>query len=229
MPSGIKGKDYTSNTEGFEKITICGGITIGKRPSIKTTVKEAIDYWCMHIKECDLSVDWSEADTHCWRCGCEKNLQRCHIIPYPLGGKDVPSNIVLLCSRCHAEGPNVTDSEIMWDWIRAYKVTFYGTFWVLMGMREYKHMYRKSFSSEINDILECAGVHRSHIDELIKENMRIIGNEASNHFGQPYFNASTIAGLYRMMLKRITKELGISFPIENSRESRLVAPWWDKV
>ena len=26
----------------------------------------------------------------------------------------------MLCKRCHADGPNVTDPEIMWDWIKAY-------------------------------------------------------------------------------------------------------------
>ena len=59
----------------------------------------------------------------------EKNLQRCHIIPNSLGGKDEASNLVLLCKRCHADGPNVEDPEIMWDWIRAYGVPFYDTFW----------------------------------------------------------------------------------------------------
>ena len=67
----------------------------GKREPIKTTIQEAIDYWSEFVHESDISVDWSESDTHCWRCGCEKHLQRCHIIPDSLGGKDCPENIVL--------------------------------------------------------------------------------------------------------------------------------------
>ena len=47
---------------------------MGKRSNIKTTIQQAVDYWASRIDECELSVDWSEADTHCWRCGCEKNL-----------------------------------------------------------------------------------------------------------------------------------------------------------
>ena len=110
---------------------------MNKRAQIKTTIRQAVDYWVQYIDECDLSVDWAEADTHCWRCGCEKHLQRCHIIPDSLGGEDKPENIVLLCARCHAEGPNVTDPSVMWDWIKAYKVPFYDTFREIMGHKEY--------------------------------------------------------------------------------------------
>ena len=67
---------------------------MGKRSNIKTTIQQAVDYWASRIDECELSVDWAEADTHCWRCGCEKNLQHCHIVPDSLGGQDTPSNIV---------------------------------------------------------------------------------------------------------------------------------------
>lgn len=101
-----------------------------------------------------MSVDWSEGETHCWRCGCKKKLQRCHIIPDSLGGKDEPSNIVLLCKRCHADGPNVLDSEIMWDWIKAYNVNFYGEFWSIQGMKEYEFIYKKSPVEEMSTFLK---------------------------------------------------------------------------
>ena len=68
---------------------------MGKRMSIKTTIKQAVDYWASRVDECDLSVDWAEADTRCWRCGCEKSLQRCHIIPDSLGGQD--TRLILFC------------------------------------------------------------------------------------------------------------------------------------
>ena len=60
---------------------------------MKTTLEEAIDYWVKYQDESGLSVDWAEAKERCWRCGCERNLQRCHIVPYALGGKDEPSNM----------------------------------------------------------------------------------------------------------------------------------------
>ena len=198
------------------------------RPTIKTTIKEAVDYWSRHVSECGLSVDWREAETHCWRCGCEKNLQRCHIIPHALGGRDEPANIVLLCSRCHAEGPNISDPEIMWDWIRAYGVPFYETFWSLRGMREYKFIYRKSVVSEIKDISNATGTpyDPNQLDELVKVHMKKIQEEVSVHFGQPYLNDATVAGLYRMVLKNIAESLNVCFPLENSQNNNSVGPWW---
>ena len=67
-----------------------------------------------HEEECGLSVDWAEAHERCWQCGCKRGLQRCHIVPHALGGEDAPSNLVLLCGRCHLDNPNVADTEVMW-------------------------------------------------------------------------------------------------------------------
>lgn len=106
---------------------------MSRRSKIQTSIQSAVEYWSRRIDEDEISTDWREADTHCWRCGCQRNLERCHIVPHTLGGTDEPSNIVLLCKRCHREGPNVTDPEIMWDWIRAYRVPFLETFWIIRG------------------------------------------------------------------------------------------------
>ena len=62
--------------------------------TIKTTIAEAVDYWSRHQSECGLSVDWAEAHERCWRCGCERDIERCHIVPDALGGPDAPENIV---------------------------------------------------------------------------------------------------------------------------------------
>lgn len=59
-----------------------------KRKNIKTTKEEIINYWIQFEDECDLNFDWSEADIICWRCGYERRLHRCHIIPDSLCGKD---------------------------------------------------------------------------------------------------------------------------------------------
>ena len=199
-----------------------------KRPAIKTTIEAAAEYWSKRIDECDLSVDWSEATTHCWRCGCKKNLQRCHIIPDALGGKDQPDNIVLLCSRCHAEGPNVKDPQIMWDWIRAYGVALYETFWDIMGMKEYKFIYQKSLDAEIQDILLSAGITEPDkcLKDMIQKSLKSVVQEASFHFGQPYFNAATMAGLYRMMLKDFARSLDVCFPPPETDKQELIRPWW---
>lgn len=121
------------------------------RKNIKTSKKEIADYWFSIIDECGLSVDAAEAHERCWRCGCEYPLEKCHIIPDSLGGKDKASNLVLLCCRCHVENPNVTDPEVMWDWLRAYGTAFYDTFWVIQGIKEYEFIYKKSLNEEFKE------------------------------------------------------------------------------
>lgn len=68
---------------------------MSKRGNIKTSRKQIIEYWETCQDECELSVDWAEAEERCWRCGCETNrkLDRCHIIPHALGGKDVMQKV----------------------------------------------------------------------------------------------------------------------------------------
>lgn len=164
-----------------------------KRPPIKTTVSEIVEYWARHICESDLSVDFSEAHERCWRCGCKRKLERCHIVPHALGGLDEPSNFVLLCGRCHLDNPNVSNPQIMWDWLKAYKTTFYDTFWMLRGMEEYEKMYSRSFQTELKD----RGLEDdSDMEEILKDKV----NGASYHFGDPHFNSATIAGILRMTL-----------------------------
>jgi|TARA_R110002074_G_scaffold195866_1_gene362413 hypothetical protein len=108
-----------------------------KRPHMKTTYEEIIDWGMRNIDECGFKcfdskdykkegrtlsypVDASEMDTHCWRCGYDGNIpiQKCHVIPWALGGPDIPANYRLLCEWCHDEGPNVKDYDAMDIWIR---------------------------------------------------------------------------------------------------------------
>lgn len=84
------------------------------RKKIKTTKKQIVAYWADHVSEAGLSIDFSEAQERCWRCGCQRSLERCHIVPDSLGGADTASNLVLLCKRCHLDNPNTAGPEIMW-------------------------------------------------------------------------------------------------------------------
>jgi hypothetical protein len=104
------------------------------RPTIKTTKKQILEYHYEHTDECGMGADSSEWDTHCWRCGHERNTQRCHIIPYALGGEDTPSNYVLLCADCHSEAPNVNDKDYMFEWIKRTSVSCYNTYWDLRNI-----------------------------------------------------------------------------------------------
>lgn len=161
---------------------------------IKTSKEEIVDYWFSIVDECGLSVDAAEAHERCWRCGCEKSLERCHIVPDSFGGEDKPSNFVLLCHRCHLENPNVTDPEIMWDWLRAYGTSFYDTFWAIQGMKEYDFIYHKSLEEEFK-IRKIEDFDR--FNKILKEKMK----KTTFHYGHPHLNKATMAGVFRMALK----------------------------
>lgn len=165
-----------------------------KRKNIKCNYQEIVDYWFSRVDECGLSVDAAEAHVRCWRCGHERGLERCHIVPSSLGGSDEPSNLVLLCKRCHLENPNVSDPEIMWDWIRAYGTVFYDTFWTIQGLKEYEFIYKKSLEEE----LEAKRINHENFEKIIKEEIK----NTLHHFGDPYMNKATIAGVIRIALKR---------------------------
>jgi len=44
-------------------------------------------------------------------------LHIAHIIPHSQGGKEEPSNLVLLCSECHRENPDSINEKFFWKWI----------------------------------------------------------------------------------------------------------------
>lgn len=170
-----------------------------KRKPIHTTKKEIINYWIHYKPDDQPNFDWSEANEICWRCGYKRRLQRCHIIPDSLGGKDEPSNFVLLCSECHQEAPNVESKTFMWDWINSYYSPFYNTFWTKRGMEEYERIYHKSFYDELKE--------RNIItDHAISKFWSLKTGRTSFHFGHPYGNVSTIAGNYRMHLEAFDKK-----------------------
>lgn len=172
-----------------------------KRKPIKTTKKEIVDYWTSKQEETGLSVDWAEADERCWRCGYKKPLERCHIIPDSLGGKDEPSNLVLLCKRCHIEAPNVEDKNFMWDWIRAYGTSIYDTFWKIRAQKEYEFIYGKSYIQELEDrdILSNSDFRRYWNTDIGK---------TSIHYGNPWYNTSTDTGVLKMRLDAYDKKYG---------------------
>ena len=165
-----------------------------KRQNIKTSPKEIVDYWKERQDECGLSVDWAEAEERCWRCGYKKNLQRCHIIPDSLGGKDEPENLVLLCERCDIDAPNVESKTFMWDWIRANGTSLYDTFWNIRAQNEYEFIYKKSFIEELKerDILNPRDLEAFR-------NLKI--GRSVKHFAHPWKNDSTNAGLLKMLLE----------------------------
>jgi len=110
-----------------------------KRPSMKTTHSQIVEWGQRNINEIGYGVDASQMDSHCWRCGheCspehgpERPTERCHVIPYSLGGEDIPSNYRLFCHDCHLEQPNVNDYEATDKWVRETNIGTYNIFWVI--------------------------------------------------------------------------------------------------
>ncbi len=192
----------------------------GNREPIKTKKQEIINYWIKEMGDDLKGVDWADAHERCWRCGSIKRLERAHIVPYSLGGKDEPSNFVLLCPRCHKEGPNVSDPEIMWDWINAYSQPLYETYWVMQGVDEYEKLYNRKFSDDYKDIIVMAGIKKKDYERtsklfygLIEENLKNV----TIHYGQPYLNKASIAGLIRTSLKNLSKIFGVQMINERDK------------
>lgn len=138
--------------------------------SNKTTLKEIADYWVNHsnICETELNFDWADSYTHCWNCGHNKqwasnkkpSLEKCHIIPHSLGGKDIPSNYVLLCKDCHRLAPNTSNPNDMWEWIKSNYTpfSFTGTYHIRQALVMFKQKEGCSFfdkAAHIKDLSQC--------------------------------------------------------------------------
>lgn len=92
----------------------------------------------------------------------------------------------------------------MWDWLRAYAVPFYDTFWNIHGMKEYERIYGVSFRQEMK-ARNITKKNREEINEMLNETIR----KASYHFGDPHLNIATLAGIYRMAIKEYDLRHGL--------------------
>ena len=57
--------------------------------------KKILAYWS--DKLWDAPTDTSM----CWGCGFQGEIERCHLVPHVETQNNDPSNLVLLCRRCH--------------------------------------------------------------------------------------------------------------------------------
>lgn len=161
---------------------------------IKTTHEEIKDYWELLIDEQDIGTDWKEALNHCWCCGEEihnrGSLHRCHIIPASMGGKDEPSNFVLLCSGCHEDSPDINDPAIMWDWLKRVSSTIYGEMKFRRVVNEYSFIFK-----------ETPKLHM----EIIPIYNRIMIDKATAHFNR--VSLSTQAYVLRLAIESFDETL----------------------
>lgn len=171
--------------------------------------EDIVDYWKNSTWFLDLHIALDRAANSCWRCGSDQDIQRCHIIPDSLGGESEASNLVLLCARCHAEGPNLRDKRIMFDWIKSYRTKWKDNFWANAAMDEYKRIYGKDIQIEVKEILQKEKIP-IELDVAVSE-LGLLANEvatsATFHFGQTWLNNASLAGCFRIALERLPKHL----------------------
>lgn len=166
-----------------------------KRRNILTTKEQIVEYWWNNLpaEETELNFDWSDALEVCWNCGdFTKHTQRCHIIPDMLGGKDVPSNYVLLCEDCHREAPDVHDAHEMWKWIKSNRTTtgLVGSYRMDKILKEFKRRNGFDFievGSKIPNVLE-------KLSMFMNDNKNYVGI----HSGK--IKPSSMATLYKKFL-----------------------------
>lgn len=168
---------------------------------IKISSKEIIEYWSNIIDEQDIGVDWSDANDRCWRCARKrKTLERCHIIPEFLGGKVEVENLILLCKDCHKESPDVTNKQVIWDWIKRTKADYYDLWDMQKGLEVYQEVYGESFEKTMrNAIPEYVKKNEAFHDIIVslwKEALIPAFNISSTHFGVGY-SSGTRAFIFR--------------------------------
>lgn len=158
------------------------------RKKVPKWIRDAVEYWGSRVYEGDLGCDFSEADVHCWRCGCMRACQKCHIVPQSLGGTDDVSNLIPLCAQCHDEMPNVSDPKEVWRWIAADHGTLYDLYWATKAREQ----------AGLTPEQEAA------ID--LQKVAKLLRHHASPHFGQLYGRARTSTATLAWVLRMAAKE-----------------------
>lgn len=159
----------------------------------KPTIKQIIKYWKTQGLEYGL---WEDAHEICWRCRNKSSLKRCHIVPESLNGSCHPSNLVLLCRRCHREAPNIADPKFMWVWLENTGGPFY---WELRGREEYRKMFGREPFSLLEELLEENKITIESSNDMLKEELR----KTKLHFGEGRLNPSTIASIWSKLEEKL--------------------------
>ena len=192
------------------------------RGPIKTSAKKVVDFWLDVLPPGVISPLKEDAAKCCWRCNYRSRLQRCHIVPHSLGGKDEANNFVLLCKRCHEEAPNHRDPSYMWCWIQAHSLTMQDMYWTKRGMEEFSKMFGQHPYSRL------AGINLPQkAAERVGSLLRGAMDDASFHFGQGRLNPATIAAILSECERQLVEDFGTPEQIRMFEEQRFgpTMPW----
>jgi len=181
----------------------------------KTKHLDIVNFWEGRIPEDEMGCDKADMLTHCWRCDVEKKqgikskLEKCHIVPASCGGKDTPANLILLCSMCHKEAPNVNSTKAMFVWIKA-------TLSCSMLPRRHweaakaaKSLYNYDVLSELDNISNKCEGEIDNILDFAKIELDKSFKDSTIHFGTGGCNESTLA----FILMQLTKEIKQKFTL----------------
>lgn len=136
----------TKHSEIFEywkdKAILSDGTIIPDNFDDNTSVPVVYDYgepscWACgerYIEEVLKNKDYDEMALHNPKAlydtpQAKRNYNRCHIIPRQAGGSDEPSNLFLLCRKCHEESPDTLNQKNFFKWVykkRKYEYSPFG-------------------------------------------------------------------------------------------------------
>jgi len=127
----------------------------------------------------------------CFACGIDKSharMERCHVIPKTLGGKDV----VYLCKECHNLAPNTTNPDMFYLWCSKQS-------WIKRRWNEILQAL-KDYDVDHNQMSEmCSVMISKEFSKWFDENAQLHGHNARG----PVFTASTaIASLLTFIQSR---------------------------
>lgn len=136
---------------------------MSRRPNMKTTKKQIVD-WCMrNIDECGYPVDATEMNTHCFRCGYERGTERAHTVHWSTLNfdekYDSPEYYRLLCSECHEEAPNVAEPEHL-EWPNHHSIM---DNWIIESAKKFNpHFYYDVYWEVRDKVVEISSKLGTH-------------------------------------------------------------------
>lgn len=113
----------------------------------------------------DYKSIWSDPDY-------TSEVERCHIIPQALGGKDEVSNLFLMCPKCHELSPDTSNPSSFFRWVYNQRKTH------CMGQ-----LMPKEIADKLNSELEQRGI-KGGLSAILD----LLGKDADYHKAKEYVN-----------------------------------------